>query len=85
MSDDKQDPPRVSVDEALDVARKASGPTLLVIVGPMQAERLYLALQIADKLVAHARNNIGRERTYPSHLDGSKELIARYAELMEQS
>lgn len=66
MSDRK--PPRVTVDEALEVARNATGATLLVLVGPKQAERLYLALQIAEKLVNDMTASVYEE-------------LVRYAEL----
>lgn len=39
------------LDDALQAARDATGDTLLVLVSPIQAERLHLALQIADAVV----------------------------------
>lgn len=45
-------PPIVTLDDAIDAARKAPGNTVLTIVSPRQAERLYLALAIADGLAA---------------------------------
>lgn len=60
-------PKSVTLDDALDAARKAKGSTVLALVSPRQAERLYLALVIADLVI--------RGATIPN------EIAARYAEL----
>jgi len=43
-----------TLEEALDAARNATGDTLLVLVNPRQAERLRVALQIAEKMLSRA-------------------------------
>jgi multidrug efflux pump subunit AcrA (membrane-fusion protein) len=62
---------RETLNAALAAARRAPGNTLLVLVSARQAERLYLALKIAD-----------REASFLGKID--IELggpVARYAEL----
>lgn len=60
----------MTIEEGLEAAKAANGDTLLVIVSPRQAERLLLALQLADKLVA-------------GDLEGCTALAVRYEELSE--
>ena len=58
----------VSLEDGLEAAKNASGNTLLVLVSPRQAERLLVALQLADKLIAN-------------DLNGCTALAVRYEEL----
>lgn len=59
---------RVTLEQGLEAARTAEGNTVLVLVSPRQAERLYLAIKLADKLVA-------------GDLEGCTMLAIRYEEL----
>lgn len=58
--------------EALEAAKNAQGDTLLMLVSPRQAERLFLALKTADAMVS--------EQPWPEDFD-IDEMKARYAEL----
>lgn len=58
----------MNIEEALEAARTATGNTLLVLTSPRQAERLWLAIQIADKLIG-------------GDLEGCTGLTVRYEEL----
>lgn len=58
------------IENALDEARKAPGNTLLVLVSPTQAQRLYLAMQIADVL---AKND-------PEDINTLAALVPQYRE-----
>lgn len=42
---------KMSLEQALEEARIAKGNTVLVLVSPKQAERLHLAMLLADQLV----------------------------------
>lgn len=60
--------PAVTVDEALKAASETKGNTLMVLVSMRQAERLYLAIKIAD---AYTIGDYG----------ACAELVVRYEEL----
>ena len=59
-----------SIEEGLEAARNAPGPTLLVVVSPRQAELLLLAIQITDCFLNGSDRGIA--------------LMARYSELKQE-
>lgn len=47
-----------TIEEALAAARDADGNTVLVLVSPVQAHRLWLAMQIADMVAGNDPEDI---------------------------